>query len=218
MRLLLIRHGQTPSNVAGLLDTRIPGPGLTELGQEQAEAIPATLAHEPIDAIFASTQIRSQITATPLARARGLEIQVRDGVREIASGDYEMLSDAASVHAYMTAIIAWADGDLDLRLAGGENGHEVMARYDAVIAEAYNAGYAATAIVSHGAIIRAWAGYSADNLGGEYVAEHFVGNTGVVVLDGSPEGGWRALTWMSEAIGGPAVDDSVHAGPAAATE
>ena len=31
MRLLLIRHGQTPSNVDYLLDTAVPGAGLTAL-------------------------------------------------------------------------------------------------------------------------------------------------------------------------------------------
>ena len=34
-RLVLVRHGQTPSNVAGVLDTALPGPGLTEEGQQQ---------------------------------------------------------------------------------------------------------------------------------------------------------------------------------------
>ena len=32
MRLILVRHGQTPSNIERLLDTGAPGPGLTELG------------------------------------------------------------------------------------------------------------------------------------------------------------------------------------------
>ncbi|KTR37372.1 histidine phosphatase, partial [Curtobacterium oceanosedimentum] len=41
MRLLLIRHGQTPANVSGVLDAEVPGPGLTELGQQQADALPA---------------------------------------------------------------------------------------------------------------------------------------------------------------------------------
>ena len=79
MRLLLIRHGQTPSNVLGLLDTAIPGPGLTDLGIEQAAALPAALADYRIDAIYASAQRRAQLTAQPLADARGLPIQVRDG-------------------------------------------------------------------------------------------------------------------------------------------
>lgn len=33
MRLLLIRHGETPTNVGYLLDTAVPGPGLTEIGR-----------------------------------------------------------------------------------------------------------------------------------------------------------------------------------------
>ena len=35
MRLLLIRHGETPGNVLGQLDTAHPGPGLTDLGERQ---------------------------------------------------------------------------------------------------------------------------------------------------------------------------------------
>ncbi|BCW50626.1 hypothetical protein StoSoilB13_29680 (plasmid) [Arthrobacter sp. StoSoilB13] len=50
MKLLLIRHGQTPGNVAGQLDTAFPGPGLTELGERQAAALPEALADESIQA------------------------------------------------------------------------------------------------------------------------------------------------------------------------
>ena len=35
MRLILVRHGQSPSNIERLLDTTSPGPSLTELGLEQ---------------------------------------------------------------------------------------------------------------------------------------------------------------------------------------
>lgn len=71
MRLLLVRHGQTPSNVRFLLDTAVPGPGLTELGERQAAALPEALAGEDIDALYASTLTRAQLTAAPLAGARG---------------------------------------------------------------------------------------------------------------------------------------------------
>ena len=37
MRLILIRHGQTHSNVAHALDTTVPGADLTDLGREQAD-------------------------------------------------------------------------------------------------------------------------------------------------------------------------------------
>lgn len=73
MRLLLIRYGQTPSNVAGLLDTRIPGPGLTDLGRRQAEALPALLAEEGIGALLVSTMRRTHESAAPLAAALPLD-------------------------------------------------------------------------------------------------------------------------------------------------
>ena len=66
MRLILVRHGQTPANVLGQLDTAHPGPGLTERGFEQAERVPEALRGENIDAIYVSTLIRTQLTAAPL--------------------------------------------------------------------------------------------------------------------------------------------------------
>ncbi len=212
MRLLLIRHGQTPSNVEGLLDTRIPGPGLTELGFEQAAAVPAALAGETVDAIYVSVQVRTHLTSAPLVDATGLVPAERAGIREIQSGDYEMLGDEKSVHGYMSTIFAWTQ-DPDTRMPGGESGTEVMDRYNAVIAEAYEAGYGTVAMFSHGAVIRAWVGHNALNVGPDFVRDNSLGNTGIVVLEGSPETGWTAISWMGAAVGGPSVDDVAHAGP-----
>lgn len=196
MRLILIRHGQTPSNVAGLLDTRIPGPGLTELGLEQAAALPAQLAAEKIDALYCSVQVRTQLTIAPLAESTGLVPAVRAGLREVSSGDYEMLGDEASIRAYMAAVVAWADGDVDYRLAGGESGVEVYDRYNSVIAEAVAAGHHTVAVVSHGAVIRTWVGGNSTNVSATYIAEHWLANTGIVILEGDPVDGWTALSWM----------------------
>jgi broad specificity phosphatase PhoE len=217
MRLLLIRHGQTPSNVSGSLDTRIPGPGLTALGLEQAEAVPATLEDVRIDAIYASVQVRSQITAAPLAAARGLDVQVRAGIREISSGDYEMRSDRASVEEYLATMVAWAHGNFDAQLPGGETAAGMLARFDEVVAEAFDAGHSSVALVSHGAVIRTWSGIRASNLSARFIGENPLHNTGIVVLEGTPETGWTALTYMGEAIGGAAVDDAATAGPASET-
>ncbi|MFE6992907.1 histidine phosphatase family protein, partial [Streptomyces pharetrae] len=90
MRLLLVRHAQTPSNVKFLLDTAVPGPGLTELGERQAAALSEALAGQDIEAVYASTMIRTQLTAAPFAAARGLDVHVRDGIRELSAGDLEM--------------------------------------------------------------------------------------------------------------------------------
>ncbi|NUS76047.1 MAG: histidine phosphatase family protein [Streptomyces sp.] len=213
MRLLLVRHGQTPSNVDFLLDTAVPGPGLTPLGERQAAALPAALADEDIEALYASTLVRTQLTAAPLAAARGLDVLVRDGIREIAAGDLEMLDGHSQAgHTYMETIFAWSAGDIARRMPGGESGAEALARYDAVIAEAAGSGAATVALVSHGAAIRMWTSARADNVDVAFAAARPLDNTGVVILEGSPSDGWKALTWAGAVVGGTGPAD--EGGPA----
>jgi broad specificity phosphatase PhoE len=201
MRLLLIRHGQTPSNVEYLLDTAIPGPGLTALGEQQAAALPEALADEDIEALYASTLIRTQLTAAPLAAARGLDVIVRDGIREISAGDLEMLDGhSAAGHSYMETIFAWSAGDTRRRMPGGESGAEALARYDAVVAEATGSGAGTVALVSHGAAIRMWTAARADNVEVAFAAARPLDNTGVVILEGSPADGWKALSWAGAVV------------------
>lgn len=204
MRLILIRHGQTPSNVAGLLDTEPPGPGLTELGTAQAEAVPATLAAEPLDLLYASTALRAQRTAAPLASARALPVRIRSGLREIAAGDWEMLGDDESVHGYLELVGDWLAGSLDRRSPGprGESGAQVLGRFDEVIAEIAATGVAAAAVVAHGAVNRMWASLRARNLDDGFGARHPLRNTGIVVLDGDPTSGWTAVSWTGVRFAG----------------
>ncbi len=209
MRLILIRHGQTPSNVKGVLDTRLPGPGLTLLGLEQAAALPEALRDERIDAIYVSDMVRTSITAAYLAAALDLEPIQRGGIREITSGDLEMLSDRPSVETYMGAVYSWSQGDLDVRVPGGEDGHEFVARYDAVIAEARESGWGTVAFVSHGAAIRAWASIRGINVPREHILGNPMHNTGVVVAEDTPEGEWIVRTFQGEALGGDRVDTTV---------
>ncbi|MEV5872841.1 histidine phosphatase family protein [Streptomyces sp. NPDC052101] len=210
MRLLLVRHGETPSNVDHLLDTTVPGPGLTPLGQAQAAVLPEALAGEDIEALYVSTLLRAQLTAAPLAAARGLETRVRDGIREVSAGDLEMLpGESPEGLEYMRTIFAWAAGDTALRIPGGESGEEALARYDAVIAEAAASGAGTVAMVSHGAAIRMWTAARADNVDVPFAAAHLLRNTGVVILEGSPSDGWKALSWA-----GATVEPAGEPGPA----
>jgi len=211
MKLWLIRHGQTPSNVLGLLDTAVPGPGLTDLGVEQAASIPGALGDQSLAAVFASSQTRAQLTAAPLAAQRNLPVQVRSGLREVSAGDWEMRGDKDSVRGYLGAIGRWFAGDLEHRLPGGETGREVLERYDAVIDEVQAVGGDA-AVISHGAIIRFWATMRSSNLPRAFGAANVVHNTGIVELE-SEGTGWTTLTWAGTAIGGLALDDPGTDGP-----
>lgn len=213
MRLLLIRHGQTPSNLKHLLDTAEPGPALTPLGQEQAAALPAALADEEIDALYASTLLRAQLTAAPLAARTGLEVRVRAGIRELSAGDLEMRGDDHAIETYLSTAFAWSAGDVERRMPGGENGVEALRRFDAVVEEAASTGARTVAMVSHGAAIRMWAAARAENIDVDFASTHELRNTGVVVLSGAPAEGWRVERWADRTVG-PASSAPETSGPA----
>ncbi|CAN5439640.1 histidine phosphatase family protein [soil metagenome] len=214
MRLLLIRHGQTPANVLGALDTAAPGPGLTELGRAQAAAVPEALAGERIDGIYASRLVRTQQTAAPLARVNGeMHRVVLPGIHEIEAGRLEGRRDKRSITKYMETVWAWRSGSLDARMPGGPDGHEFYGRFDADIAKigAEHAPDATVAVFSHGAAIRVWSAARARNVAPE--GRTHLDNTGVVVLVGSPADGWIMESFAGEPVGGAALEDPSAADP-----
>lgn len=226
MRLLLIRHGQTPSNVLGLLDTAPPGPGLTDLGVAQAAALPVMLADERIDLIAASTQPRAQLTAAPLAADRGLDVLIRDGLCEIPAGDLEMRGDEQAVRTYLTTVREWMIGNLDVAVPGGSTGTQVLTRFDAVVDEVTGTladrvggrvqDEATAVLFAHGAILRTWATVRATD--GELRQELLrslqpLHNTGMIVVNRTATG-WLVESWAGLALGGPRLDDVAADGPA----
>ncbi|WP_104101471.1 histidine phosphatase family protein [Cryobacterium sp. M96] len=202
MRLFLIRHGQTPANVLGQLDTAHPGPGLTELGFRQASVIPDALRLESIDAIFASTLVRTRLTAEPLATALQLDVQVATGLHEIEAGALEGLSDRASIRTYFETVLTWVTGDLAARMPEGLDGNSFFSRFDADIASAA-AGADTAAVFSHGAAISVWTAARASNVSPLFAGTTDLENTGMVELSGSPEDGWTLVSWAGLSVGSP---------------
>ncbi len=207
MRLMLLRHGQTPYNVAGALDTGRPGAGLTALGHAQACELPDALRGEMISAIYASVLVRTQLTAVPLAEARGLGVGVVEGIEEIAAGELELRSDKTSIAAYLDVTDAWIHGDLDRAMPGGQNGRMFLARYDTAIANiaASHGRHDALLLVSHGSAIRTWVGIRVGDVGS--VEDRWLANTGMVTLEGDPSAGWNLVQWHGEPLGGSALPD-----------
>lgn len=212
MRLLLIRHGQTPANVVGALDTAFPGLGLTELGQVQAAALPDALAHERIGALHASPLVRTQLTAAPLADASGLDVEVRPGLEEVSAGDLEMRSDADGVGAYVECLAAWMRGDLGRTMPGGPDGHAFWHRYDGALSAiaGQHRDEDTVAVVSHGAAIRVWSALAC-RLPPEQSFELSIANTGMATLEGDPGNGWHLRGWHAEPLGGTLLLDATAA-------
>lgn len=212
VRLLLIRHGQTPSNVRGALDTGFPGPGLTPLGQAQARAVPEALAHEEIAAIYASPLVRTQLTASPLVAGLSLDLRVQLGLEEIAAGALEMRNDDEAVQAYGLCLEAWMCGELDRAMPEGPNGHAFAARFDSALCEiaGRHGSDETVAVFTHGAAIRVYTALRSD-IDAEAATELSIMNTGMSVLHGDPRSGWTLEAWRTEPLGGlDLVDLAAH--------
>jgi probable phosphoglycerate mutase len=199
--LVLLRHGQTDANVAKALDTRPPGAPLNVVGRAQALAAAARLADEPITAVYASTAVRAQQTAAPIAERHGLSVTVVDGVQEVFCGDLEGRADPESRALFEEVYAGWSRGEPHRRLPGGESAADLAARFLPVIDRLWRMhdtdGQSGQLLVaSHGAAIRIVAGA----LIGAAAQGRYVPNAGRVVLARRPgaglgPGGWELRHW-----------------------
>jgi broad specificity phosphatase PhoE len=71
----LVRHGQTPLNVSGVL-RGLADPPLDETGRLQAQRLGATLGPRGLAGVFSSPLLRARQTAQPVGERAGLEVAV----------------------------------------------------------------------------------------------------------------------------------------------
>lgn len=205
MRLVLIRHGQTDSNLSGALDTAYPGAPLNETGLAQAAALPEKyerLVGVKPARIHASFIKRTQQTAAPLAEHYGLEVVPDEDLREVLAGDMEMKAEKQYTNIYLDTAVGWATGAaLEARMPGAETGSETLARFDRGIARltAGLAGDATVVAVIHGAIMRVWGARRLRGLTGELICQFPCQNASMTVAEGSPESGWDLKLWSDQA-------------------
>lgn len=203
MKLYLIRHAESVANTQKILDTALPGPPLTELGQQQAQALADRLSTARITAVYASYATRAQQTAGPLAAALATTVQAVEGVQEVGVGDLEGRGDPAAFKAYVETVRPWTQGDLTVAMPGGESGEQVRARFTTAVGELRTKhepadADGAIALVSHGGVIRLGAEWLCDNVRPELADQGLIPNTGVVELETVPGAGWHCLSWAGQ--------------------
>jgi broad specificity phosphatase PhoE len=103
-------------------------------------------------------------------------------------------------------------------MPAGPSGRDFFNRFDAAIAKVAarangmgNSG--SIAVVSHGAAIRVWAGLRACNIEPDFAIRHVLSNTGIVALEGDPDGGWNLIHWDDSPVGGLALADPTAEDP-----
>ena len=202
--LTWVRHGESDGNVAGAgIDTKVPGPELTELGEQQAEAIAQQLKDGGYDSIYVSDMIRTHQTAAPLeVLLPDLPVYEEPGIHEISAGIFEgsAIDSGLGRIGYFLIPVAWTLGLRSLPIPGGETGNGFEARVNGAIADVIANGDTKPVLFSHGATIMVWTMMNVDNPDISLMLSHPLGNTAVVVVTGNPEDGWMLQSWDGLAV------------------
>ena len=157
--LILLRHGRSSANVAGVLAGRSPGVELDETGRAQAEKVVGRLSGVPIAEIVSSPMLRCEQTVAPLAAKRELTAVTEPDLAEVDYGTWtgKAIKDLASeplwkvVQGHPSAAV-FPDGE---GLAGMQaRAVAAVRRHDARIA-AEHGPQAVWVACSHGDVIKA---------------------------------------------------------------
>jgi broad specificity phosphatase PhoE len=130
MRLILVRHGETEDNKAGILQGHLPGK-LTPEGHRQALLVAKRLAAEGIDHIYCSDLERTKETARYLADLTGIQPAYHEGIRERSLGVFE----GGPGQAYYDAFEKSDSDRYNFKPENGESMLELQARTDAFLSE-----------------------------------------------------------------------------------
>ena len=207
-----IRHGE--SGDMTVVNTMVPGPDLTDTGEYQANQLVDALSGKDIAEIWASTMVRSQETAMPLADALHLPINISAGLNEIDAGIFEGIPVNVGGlplggALYLLAPIAWTLGlDFVPQLGSTVDPNGIV--FDETFSHAVQSIYEGSAgsdevnvtdaVFSHEGSIAAWTLMNVQNPDFPLVIQEFLKTgellpyTGQVVVDGSP-GDWTLVSW-----------------------
>jgi broad specificity phosphatase PhoE len=193
--LTFVRHAQSAANASGVIDTSTPGPELSPVGWCQATLVAPQLAPNHYDAVYASSMIRTQESASPTAQALGEPVTVLPGLREIEAGQYEGAPEANIAQTYFAAPARWLQGDRDARIPGSVDGNEFNERFAEAVQRIYDSGQQNPVAFSHSAAIMFWVLMNARNADPSLLKTKSLPNVGHVVLTGNPSDGWTLTEW-----------------------
>ncbi|OIN82536.1 histidine phosphatase family protein [Mycobacterium malmoense] len=188
-----IRHAQSEANASGTINTEVPGPGLSPEGKGQAEQ----LAHgrHDFDSVYASTMVRAQQTAAPLAAELGKQVEVLPGLQEINAGWFNGKPETMAPSTYLLAPADWLNGDVQDRIPGSVSGTEFNKQFTAAIRKIYDSGHRNPVVFSHLYSIEYWTLMNTKNAKDSLAANHPLPNIGRVVVTGNPTTGWTLVDW-----------------------
>ncbi len=152
MRLILVRHGESVGNAAGVLQGKLDY-GLSERGLEQARRTADQLTTETAVRVISSPLLRATQTAEFIARAMALELQLAPALSEYDIGEAAGLTGQQIRERFPEAVEARRQGGR-IRFPGEEGREHFDARLTSALDELREMD-GTTIAVAHGGVISA---------------------------------------------------------------
>ena len=151
-RVFIARHGEAEYETTLITDD---GGSLTPAGRSQARALAAQLRGERVARVWSSPLSRAVQTAEIAAAALGVDVVVREGLREYGVGS--LAGTDGDERGYFEDVFRrWTEGDDEVEIAGGERTADFVARVQATLEEIADAHPGeAVLVISHGGAILA---------------------------------------------------------------
>jgi len=133
-RVFMVRHGATIVSAEDrfAVETDV---ALSDDGREQTRRLADRLSGEKITAVYASPLGRTVETAQILAAPHELEVQTREGLREISHGRWEQMTRREVEERFPEEAAEWERDPYTFAPLGGESGLAVIARALPVLVE-----------------------------------------------------------------------------------
>jgi broad specificity phosphatase PhoE len=152
--LYLIRHGQTDYNIRQVVQGRGVNSDLNDTGRQQAKMFYDAYQHIPFDVAYTSGLKRTNQTVQHFLDAGLANIQLAN-LDEIDWGIFEGVEHNPDLQkTYQAIITEWRNGNLDIKIEGGESARDLHQRILPFVDEIKNSPHQTILACTHGRTLR----------------------------------------------------------------
>lgn len=187
MRLYLVRHGETDSNLQRRYQGQSDIP-LNQTGIQQARKIAQRLSKEEIHAIYSSDLTRARETAEQIAQPHNLKVTSDIRWRELSFGNWEGLSYPEIQAKAPDELVLWQTDPAQYAPPHGETINQLATRVLSAFDELHALHAEQTVlVVSHSGPLQVLLCHAL-GLGFQHYWQFFIARTGLSIISWYPEG------------------------------
>ena len=199
MKLYFVRHGESTANLLMEFSNSGFKHPLTEKGIEQARTLAHGLSGMRFERIFSSPVMRAVQTARILAESLQSPLEISEALREWSVGIYEGTTDPAGWDLHRQVQEDWFHHQkFDSKMPGGENFHEIRARFVPLIDKLVQQGKGTDQnylLVAHGGLYLAMLPVIFKNIPVEFAIQYNIPHTTCSIAETRPDGLY-CISWF----------------------